>query len=112
MDLAGAFRRRRQGEIDALGGEAAREIGAGEIGAARLERGRDLVLELVHAQPEGALLVALQAAEPAHQGADAAFLADRADAHLLQRREVGRRRDRLAKLRFQPIEIIHLYCST
>ena len=79
----------RQRDVGLLGGEAGRERAALQIGLAAFQRVADARLEAVDGLPEGLALVSRAACPARHQLRDAALLAERGDAHALDRGEVA-----------------------
>ena len=82
-----------QRHVGLLAGEAGRERAALQLGLAAFQRLADARLEAVDRLPEGLALVARQGAQRRHQLRDAPLLAERGDAHALDRREIGGSRD-------------------
>ena len=82
-----------QRHVGLLAGEAGRERAALQLGLAAFQRLADARLEAVDRLPEGLALVARQGAQRRHQLRDASLLAERGDAHALDRRQVGGSRD-------------------
>ena len=90
VDQAVRPRRRRQGDVDALGGEPGVDLGAFERGAAGLDDVGELVLQAVQRGAALAPLLGGGVAERFEQEGELARLAERADADGVPGAQVGR----------------------
>jgi hypothetical protein len=97
----------RQGDVHPLGFEALIELRLLQGRLARLDRGRDGVLDGVEPGPGLAPFVRRHGAEPLHEGGDLAALAQGLHAHVLEPGRRGRGRGRLQPFRLHRIQIVH-----
>ena len=89
MDQAGLARARRQGGIEAFGGQAGVEFGVLQRGTAGLDQGGQRVLQPVQRGTALAALLGRGLAEVAQQRGQAAVAAERGDAHGVPGAQVG-----------------------
>ena len=109
MDAAGLGGRVAHGQrhVHALGGEPRFEGGFLQHRAARVERLADIVLERVDGGAGALALVGRHLAERRQQGGDRALLAERRDAHGLERRFVACGGDRGKGFGLERVQIGH-----
>ncbi len=107
MDGAARFRARRQGHVDAFGGEPRVERFIGQLRLARGDGVRHAVAQAVEERAIGLARVGAHAAERFQKLADAALLAQRGDAHGVQRGLVAGVCDRIENGGFEGLDVVH-----
>ncbi len=107
VDAAARFGPRRQGHVDAFGGELGIERRRVERRLARIERGLHLVAQRVERQTLGFARLGIERAQALHQLGDAAFFAERRNPRGLERCQIARVGDGLEQLGFQAFGLAH-----